>query len=81
MSFNNGATLHSMNGQVVGSVTAPTSAYDGYWRIAGQSLDFWPFAAAGFFVGSIAAVEIYNRPLVIAEIEQNFNVNRGRFGL
>jgi hypothetical protein len=26
-------------------------------------------------------VEIYNRPLVIAEIEQNFNINRGRFGL
>jgi hypothetical protein len=81
VSFNNGATLHSMNGQVVGNVTAVSQPFDGYWRIGGQSLNFWPAASAGFFVGGIAAVEIYNRPLVIAEIEQNFNINRGRFGL
>ena len=29
----------------------------------------------------IRKARIYNRPLVIAEIEQNFNINRGRFGL
>jgi len=81
VSFNNGATLHSMNGLVVGNVTAVSQPFDGYWRIGGQSLNFWPSAAAGFFVGSIASVEIYNRPLVITEIEQNFNINRGRFGL
>jgi hypothetical protein len=52
-----------------------------YWRIAGQSLNFWPSASAGFFIGQIARVEIYNRPLATAEIEQNFNINRGRFGL
>ena len=81
VSFNNGATLHSMNGLVVGNVTAVSQPFDGYWRIGGQSLNFWPAASAGFFVGGFAAVEIYNRPLVIAEIEQNFNINRGRFGL
>ena len=81
VSFNNGATLHSMNGQAIGNVTAVSQPFDGYWRIGGQSLGFWPSASSGFFVGSIAAVEIYNRPLVIAEIEQNFNINRGRFGL
>ncbi len=63
------------------NVTAVSQPFDGYWRIGGQSLNFWPAASAGFFVGSIAAVEIYNRPLVIAEIEQNFNINRGRFGV
>ncbi|MCA3405367.1 MAG: LamG domain-containing protein [Roseomonas sp.] len=81
VSFNNGAMLLSMNGQAIGNVTAVSQPFDGYWRIGGQSLGFWPSAASGFFVGSVAAVEIYNRPLMIAEIEQNFNINRGRFGL
>ena len=81
VSFNNGAMLLIMNGQAIGNVTAASQPFDGYWRIGGQSLGFWPSAASGFFVGSVAAVEIYNRPLVIAEIEQNFNINRGRFGL
>ncbi|MFN7308211.1 MAG: LamG-like jellyroll fold domain-containing protein [Acetobacteraceae bacterium] len=81
VSFNNGATLNSMNGLVVGNVAAVSQPFDGYWRIAGQSLNFWPSASAGFFIGQIAGVEIYNRPLATAEIEQNFNINRGRFGL
>ena len=76
-----GGSVGAENGQVVGNVTAVSQPFDGYWRIGGQSLNFWPAASAGFFVGGIAAVEIYNRPLVIAEIEQNFNINRGRFGL
>jgi hypothetical protein len=80
VSFNNGATLNSMNGLVVGNVAAVSQPFDGYWRIAGQSLNFWPSASAGFFIGQIAGVEIYNRPLATAEIEQNFNINRGRFG-
>jgi hypothetical protein len=81
VSFNNGATLHSMNGLVIGNVTAVSQPFDGYWRIAGQSMNFWPSASAGFFIGQIATVEIYNRPLAAAEIEQNFNINRGLFGL
>jgi hypothetical protein len=81
VAFNAGAMLLSMNGQVIGNVSAASQPFDGYWRIGGQSLNGWPSAAAGFFVGSIAAVEIYNRPLMITEIEQNFNINRGRFGL
>jgi hypothetical protein len=81
VSFNNGATLHSMNGLVVGNVTAVSQPFDGYWRIGGQSLNFWPAASSGFFVGSVASVEIYNRPLTISEIQQNYNANRARFGL
>jgi hypothetical protein len=81
VSFNNGATLHSLNGQGLGTIAAASQPFDGYWRIAGQSLNFWPAASAGFFIGQIAGVEIYNRPLGAGEIEQNFNINRGRFGL
>ena len=61
--------------------TAVSQPYDGYWRIGSQSLNFWPSASCGFFVSSIAAVETYNHPLVITEIEPNFKIKRGRFGL
>jgi len=33
------------------------------------------------FNGNIASVKIYNRALTAAEIQQNFNANRGRFGI
>lgn len=33
------------------------------------------------FSGSIALVKIYNRPLTQAEVSQNFNALRGRFGI
>lgn len=34
----------------------------------------------GFFDGNIAVVQLYNRALTDAEIKQNFNAHRGRFG-
>ena len=34
-----------------------------------------------FFAGSIAAVQIYNRVLTAADVSQNFNALRGRFGV
>lgn len=34
-----------------------------------------------FFAGSIAAVQIYNRVLTAADVAQNFNALRGRFGI
>ena len=34
-----------------------------------------------FYNGNIASVKIYNRALTAAEIQQNFNTNRGRFGI
>ena len=37
--------------------------------------------SAGFLSGNIAQVSIYNRALTAAEIQQNFNATRGRYGL
>jgi hypothetical protein len=34
-----------------------------------------------YFIGSISQVQIYNRVLTAAEIQQNFNALRGRFGI
>jgi hypothetical protein len=36
---------------------------------------------AGGFAGSIYAAQIYNRALTAAEVQQNFNALKGRYGL
>jgi sialidase-1 len=36
---------------------------------------------ANFFNGSISTVAVYNRALSAAEIQQNFNALRGRYGI
>jgi len=38
-------------------------------------------AYGGFWGGSIAALHVYNRPLSQEEVIQNFNAQRGRFGV
>jgi hypothetical protein len=35
----------------------------------------------GFFPGSIDALSIYNKALTAGEVRQNFNAQRGRFGV
>jgi len=37
--------------------------------------------ATNFYLGNISSVKIYNRALTAAEISQNFNALRGRFGI
>lgn len=37
--------------------------------------------AAEYFVGNIASLKLYNKALTAAEIQQNFNATRGRFGI
>ena len=38
-------------------------------------------ATAGFYQGNISAYKVYNRALSAAEVSQNFNALRGRFGI
>jgi len=40
-----------------------------------------PIQPVGLFLGNIAQVSIYNRALTAAEIQQNFNATRSRFGI
>jgi hypothetical protein len=63
-----GAILYSSNtGSVrVGSIYYPSRpTYDG------------PY----YFIGNIATTQIYNRALSAAEVSQNFNALRGRYGI
>jgi hypothetical protein len=57
-------------------VTALSS--DDLWSI-GQEWDAGP-AASQFFNGQIANTQIYNRALTYAEIQQNYNSFKSRFG-
>jgi hypothetical protein len=66
-----------INGAVSGSpfvftnaVTAPSSS--GTWQIKNNSQNW---------TGYISNLQIYNRALTAAEIQQNFNAHRGRFGI
>ena len=47
-----------------------------YFRIGQQVNDF-----AEYFAGKVFAARIYNRALSATEVQQNFNAQRGRFGI
>ena len=40
-----------------------------------------PSAASSFFTGIIGPIQVYNKALTLSEIQQNFNIQRGRFGI
>jgi hypothetical protein len=70
-----------VNGIFEGSSTAlvgnPTTTGEQYITLgAGDGL-----AIANRLTGNIPQVSIYNRALSASEIQQNFNANRGRFGI
>ncbi len=46
-----------------------------------QELTIGEYPPNGFFGGKIATSQIYNRALSTAEITQNFNAQRNRFGV
>ena len=45
------------------------------------SIGYWQFTPGRYLNGNIAQVQIYNRALTAAEIQQNFNATRSRFGI
>lgn len=52
------------------------------WRVGGGALSGWPNSTLGTsFQGNIASVITYHRVLSDAEINQNFNALRGRYGI
>jgi hypothetical protein len=55
-----------------GAITSSSPLYIGYTPAAGEQ--------AGFN-GNISQVSIYNRALSVAEIQQNFNATRSRYGI
>lgn len=62
--------------QVGTASRALTTLAAGILHIGTRSDDY-----AAHYVGDIASIQIYNRTLSADEIQQNFNANRGRFGI
>jgi hypothetical protein len=56
-------------------------SYTGWWRIGSYKSTAWTFASDGYFTGNVGPIQIYNRSLSTDEILQNFNAQRGRFGV
>ena len=72
--YQNGVLKSTLSdtGNPTTSITSNTSA-----KIA----TFWGLAGSFRFTGKIACVQFYTKELTEAEVLQNFNAQKGRFGL
>jgi len=76
-----GTTIGSSHVLYMNGVSAATATATGPWF---SSTEGYRVAAATFHTfhnGPLSIVRLYNRGLTAAEVSQNFNVNRGRYGL
>jgi hypothetical protein len=73
--------LYVDGASVATSTASFAETYNGYWRIGGYKNAFWINSSSGYFTGSISNVVVYNRGITAAEVSQNFNALRGRYGL
>jgi hypothetical protein len=62
------------------NVTDSTMNVNGWWRIGSYKLAGWTNGGDGYFTGDISIACVYHRGLNAAEVQQNFNALRGRFG-
>jgi hypothetical protein len=67
-----------VNGVQVSSIASVVATTNGTMTL---NIGAWPGAPATYFDGKIPVAKIYNRALSAAEVSQNFNALRGRFGL
>jgi hypothetical protein len=70
-----------LNGSLVASVAASGLTWFGgttYDTVLGRN---WVGSGGGSFTGNIGSVKVYNRALTSAEITQNYNAVKSRFGL
>jgi prepilin-type N-terminal cleavage/methylation domain-containing protein len=74
--FVNGSSVLYINGVSVASASQTPGTYSSSYTgniVIGEY--------AGYMSGSVGIVRIYNRALLAAEVAQNFNALRGRYGL
>jgi hypothetical protein len=74
--YSNGSSVLYINGVSVASASQTSGTYSSSYTgtiVIGEY--------AGYMSGNIAKASIYNRALTAQEVQQNFNANRGRFGI
>jgi hypothetical protein len=75
-------TLHYMNGNLVGNISRNGEQTTQFGNGAGYKLYLGSYAGITLnFPGYEAVVRIYNKVLSAAEVSQNFNAQRSRFGI
>ena len=75
----NGTTVGAYAGGLLGSTISFTTS-----TIANNvnaPIEIGRGSTTGYFNGNVAHVSIYNRALSAAEVQQNFNATRGRYGV
>jgi hypothetical protein len=75
--YENGISKLYINGSLDGSFNEPNMAT----VQPNVSLGRWEYGGGRQLSGSIANVQLYNRALSAAEVLQNFNALRGRYGI
>jgi hypothetical protein len=84
VTFQSDSQISYLNGTSYAVLSKTQTAYsDTYSYFLGYGIGGgWPnFPASPFFNGDISYIVHYNRALTPAEITQNFNATKGRFGL
>lgn len=85
VTFSSGSHISYLNGSSYSTFTKTQTSYatNYYYFLGSGSADAsWPNAPASvYFNGNIANILYYNRGLSAAEIRQNFNALRGRYGI
>jgi hypothetical protein len=75
-------TNHYMNGNLVTNVSRSGDQTTKFGNGSGYKLKIGTYRTnSNYFPGNIASVKIYNRALTAAEVQQNFNAKKSRFGL
>jgi hypothetical protein len=67
--------------QTTTAASSASSAYTSWCRIGSYAAAGWTSASSGYFSGTIGPFQLYNRALTNAEVLQNFNAGRERFGI
>ena len=79
--FNNTTNIGYQDGVQVGTFTQATTTSTSTILSIGASFYSLNNPSTYLFTGNIAHVRIYNRALSAAEVLQNYNATKGRFGL
>jgi hypothetical protein len=79
--FNGSQVLLYKNGQLVQSASTTSPISYGESTIPQLIIGRDDAVSGRYWHGSIPNVQIYNRPLSAAEIQQNFNAQRGIYGI
>jgi hypothetical protein len=79
LSYTSSSMTFYVNGVNLWSAGSPGSTSGSTLEIG--RANYLSGSGSRFFTGNIAQVSIYNRALTAAEIQQNFNSTRGRYGI